>query len=495
MGTILIEWREFMNQDFRKLCNKIQNGEDLDIALPQYLNHLINIYGQYSNLNFSMLYYTFYEYFQEIDEISQEEDKILEGFNGLVKDFLNGEFNGTKMQTGLEELDNLRNLVINRMHILTSYTDLLEIYEYVLNRIEYRFTTEIVTKDQENEFISEVITHIFDTKDNVVINEKLKEVIGQLPVRITKAKYFDMLRDGLSIYKGGDYSSLETFLYMIRTSAMLYKVEGMDDVYPELVKAKEYFMALDYSNLLQEDFVVATKELENTVAWIREKVDFYFSIEECMNQLYVMILTHPYQFMDGYKIESLKGTMKFLLMPEEMDKFRMISRAINGYFLASDKPVIDEIIEGMITLTEGKQEQLIEEMEQMEAYFPQLSLNHKELIESLMLGPIYHSADMAGKLLSGSIFVDIKKETTNRVTSEADILREGTQLIEELHELFGCSQKAVIRAIMANTISKLPVFFKDSNEAAEYIKNSVTTCRDLAEKVACFHIIRTFIEN
>lgn len=492
---MLMDWSEFMNQSFRKLCNKIQNGEDLDTALPLYLNHLINIYGQYSNLNFSMLYYTFYEYYQETKEISQEEDKILESFNGLVKDFLNNEFHGTKMQTGLEELDNLRNLVINRMHILTSYTDLLEVYEYVLNRVEYRFATDLVTVDEENEFISEVISYIFDTKDNVVINEKLKEVIGQLPVRITKAKYFDMLRDGLSIYKGGDYSSLETFLYMIRTSAMIYKVEGMDDTYPELVKAKEYFKSLDYSNLGQEEFLAATKELVKTVGWIQEKVDFYFSLEECMNQLYVMILTHPYQFMDGYKIESLKGTMKFLLMPEEMDKFRIISKAINGYFLANDKPEIEEIIEGLITFTEGKQEHLIEEMEQMEAHFPQVTLNHKELIESLMLGPIYRSAEMAGKLLSGSIFADIKSEASNRITSEADIIREGTQLIEELYDLFGNSQKIVIRAVMANTISKLPVFFKDSNEAAEYIRNSVTTCRDLAEKTASFQIIRTFFEN
>lgn len=484
-----------MNQSLRKLCLKIQNGEELDTSLPVYLNQLINIYGQYSNLNFAMLYYTFYEYCQETDKLSEEEEKLLHGFNSLLKEFLSGEFLGVKMQDGIKELDDLRNLVINRMHILTSYTDLLETYEYVLNRIEYRFETDLVSPEEEIDFIKEVTSYIFDTKDNMIVNEKIKEVIGQLPVRLTKTKYFDMLRDGLSIYKGGDYSSLETFLYMIRTSAMLYEIEGMDEVYPELAEAKAYFNSLTFTELSQEEFLAAAKKLGDTVSWIQEKVEFYFSLEECINQMYVMFLTHPYQFMDGYKIESLKGSMKFLLMPEELDKCRIIFKTINGYFFAGNQPEIEEEIEELITFTEGKQENLIDEMEQMEAYFPEVSQNHKTLIESLMLGPIYHSADMAGKLLSGSIFVDIKGEKENRQVTEEDVNKESNVLIGELTTLFENNQKIVMRAVMANTISKLPIFFNDSKEVEEYIKNSITSCRDLAEKTASVHIIRSFFEN
>lgn len=485
-----------MNQSLRKICLKIQNKEELDSALPMYLNQLINIYGQYSNLNFSMLYYTFYEFYQEAEEISLEEEQLLKSFNQLVQDFLDGEFLGTKMQPGLRKLDDLRNLVINRMHILTSYTDLLETYEYVLNRIEYRFEADLVTKEEENEFIREILSYIFDTKDNVVINEKIKEVIGQLPVRLTKSKYFDMLRDALSIYKGGDYSSLETFLYMIRTSAMLYKIEGMDEAYPELVRVKKYFKSLNFTELNQEDYLKAAQELNETVTWIQEKVEFYFSLEECINQFYVMLLAHPYQFMEGgYKIESLKGSMRFLLMPEEMDKCRIIVKIMNEYFLAETKPEIEESVEELITFTEGKQEHLIEEMEQMEAYFPEISLNHKELIESLMLGPIFYSADMAGKLLSGSIFADIKGEVQERITTEEDIEKVSVELIQELSCLFSDCPRIVMRAVMANTISKLPVFFRDSKEVEEYIRNSITTCTDLAEKTASFHIIRSFFEN
>lgn len=485
-----------MNQSLRKICLKLQKQEELDTALPQYLNQLINIYGQYSNLNLSMLYYTFYENYKDANEKSLEEEALLNRFNGLVKDFLSGEFRGTKMQEGIKNLDELRNLVINRMHILTSYTDLLETYEYVLNRIEYRFEADFVTAEQEQELVKEIVSYIFDTQDNVVINEKIKEVIGQLPIRLTKAKYFDMLRDALSIYKGGDYSSLETFLYMIKTSSMLYKVEGMDEVYPELVQVKKYFQELNFSDLNQVEFTKASTELSKNVSWILDKVDFYFSLEECINQLYVMLLTHPYQYVEGgYKIENLNGAMKFLLMPEEMDKFRIITKTINGYFLAGNKPEIEESLEELITFTEGKQEGLIEEMNQMEAYFSDIALNHKALIESLMLGPIYHSALVAGKLLSGSVFVDLEGEKTEHITTETDILSAYEELVGELSTLFSNHQKVVIRAVMANTISKLPVFFNDSNEIEQYIKNSMASCGDLAEKTASYHIIKSFFEN
>ncbi|MFV0343238.1 MAG: hypothetical protein ACK5JH_10185 [Anaerocolumna sp.] len=485
-----------MNQNLRKICLKIQSQEELDTALPQYLNHLINIYGQYSNLNFSMFYYTFYESYQEGIEVSEEEEKILSRFNLVVREFLAGEYHGAKMQEGLKELDALRNLVINRMHILTGYTDMLEIYEYVLNRVEYRYDEAFISVEQEQELVRDMVSYIFNEQDNVVINEKIKEIIGQLPIRLTKTKYFDMLRDSLSIYKGGDLSSLDTFLYMIRTSSMLYQVEGIDEVYPELVKIKKYFQGLDFSDLSKEDYTKASEELNQTVAWILQKVEFYFSLEECINHLYVMLLTHPYQFVEGgYKLESLKGNMKFLLMPEELDKFRIISKTINEYFLNDSKPEIEESIEELMTFTEGKQESLSEEMSQLEAYFPDITMNHKSLLESLMLGAIYHSAEMAGKLLSGSIFIDIHGEKIERPTTQEDIKMATDSLISELTTLFANHPKIVVRAVMASTISKLPVFFNNSKEIEDYMKNALASCGDMAEKTAAYHIVKSFLEE
>ena len=42
---------------------------------------------------------------------------------------------------------------------------------------------------------------------------------------------------------------------------------------------------------------------------------------------------------------------------------------------------------------------------------------------------------------------------------------------------------------MANTLNKLPVFFKNHSEVMDYVLYSLNKCSDLAEKYACIEII------
>ena len=52
-------------------------------------------------------------------------------------------------------------------------------------------------------------------------------MIEQLPMRMLSSKYFDIIHESVSLYKGSRASSLEGFEYMFRTNAMLYKDDNM----------------------------------------------------------------------------------------------------------------------------------------------------------------------------------------------------------------------------------------------------------------------------
>ena len=106
------------------------------------------------------------------------------------------------------------------MNLLTSYTDLFQIYEYALNRVEYRFK-EMEQLEDDEEYAKDVLRFIFNSEDNLQINEMIKEIIGQLPIRITKQKYFDYLEDGLYELLGVQEDVFETYIYMVRSSAIL----------------------------------------------------------------------------------------------------------------------------------------------------------------------------------------------------------------------------------------------------------------------------------
>ena len=64
----------------------------------------------------------------------------------------------------------------------------------------------------------------------------------------------------------------------------------------------------------------------------------------------------------------------------------------------------------------------------------------------------------------------------------------------EVKELFNNSSRMVRRAIMANTLEKMPVFFKTSQEVADYVMASLIQCNDEAEKYASKQLILEMIQ-
>ena len=50
---------------------------------------------------------------------------------------------------------------------------------------------------EDDEEYTKDVCFIFNSEDNLQINEMIKEIIRQLPIRITKQKYFDYLEDSL----------------------------------------------------------------------------------------------------------------------------------------------------------------------------------------------------------------------------------------------------------------------------------------------------------
>ena len=80
------------------------------------------------------------------------------------------------------------------MSVVVSFVDQLRIYEYVFNRVEYQFRDkEEYPFDKEyynTYFTNDLIHYIFSEKDNVVVNSKIARIIGQLPMRLSKDRFF-----------------------------------------------------------------------------------------------------------------------------------------------------------------------------------------------------------------------------------------------------------------------------------------------------------------
>ena len=72
---------------------------------------------------------------------------------------------------------------------------------------------------------------------------------------------------------------------------------------------------------------------------------------------------------------------------------------------------------------------------------------------------------------------------------EASYIEEQTAaLISELETFLKSSSKPLARAVMAKLVTMVPLFIRDYNQLEEYIQNSLSSCSDVAEKLAQFHL-------
>ena len=142
-------------------------------------------------------------------------------------------------------------------------------------------------KEDDEEIAKEVLRFIFDGEDNLLINERIKDVIGQLPVRITKQKYYDYISDSLNELMGASKDVLDTYIYFIRGCAMLDLSQDMKEAYPELWEKKEKLEQLDFRAISREEFQAASQLLQETVELLEvESTAFYVIIDWLTNYIH-----------------------------------------------------------------------------------------------------------------------------------------------------------------------------------------------------------------
>lgn len=425
-------------------------------------------YYQAALIKGSFEYYMLCEKRESMDEDRLEQMQCLHKAAQII---------GSKSENELpciQTLEKLRNQIIIKMQILTAYTDRLQIYEYVLNRMEERFKPQ--TPVDESRFVQQLVHYIFSSKDNMVINENIKDSIGQLPVRMTKKHYLELLRDSISLYKGSDKESLDSYLYMLRTSAMIYEPEQIDLYFIEFKDTMEILKKADYSNLSNTEYDRLVSTLNNMAEKLIDITDYYVSLQETVNSFYTVLLAR--------QTHSGRQT---ILMPESEESacFRILEN-VRMQFLSDQKEDYLGKAEENFALLEGVQEEVTERLYEIGRQTEKNGKNTEEEILNL---------EKMEKLMSTSIFVDLSDKEKAGIVDEEYIETTWNHLASDLSELFGQNQKMVNRAVMAATLSKMPVFFNRMEEVKEYIENSLMQCGDLSEKNVSMRILMDIMDK
>ncbi len=487
-----------MSSIIRKIVEEIRKGRDLDVHLPELGRRMAESYYQVALFDFAMKYTVAYEILSEelpekelsgyVDRLRTEvERNLLAGFSGKVT------------ERSVEEIDAMRQEIIRRMEVLTAYTDMLGNYEYILNRLEPKYDSSkapLIRLEEAPEMAQRLYHYIFESDDNIAINEKIKEVLGQLPVRMTKQRFYDLVRGSMSAYLGGDASSLRLYDYMIRTGAMLYHPEGMGQYYNSLQETVDGLAALDFEHLNQTEFESARKKLETACAWIEELVDAYSIITEVLNDLYVLVLTVPYEEALSERTNSEKnGKRQGFAGKQEAERIICATCEAFAGVYSSKEDYLDAISEPLHGL-EGRLEELAEQNGRLEAAVEEARVYIEGKEGGMRYGilrPLYDSLRQCSLLRSGSLFADLTVPPEEEPVTEEYLAEMTDRLIADFMEAFAGQSRTVRRAVMAETLSLLPVFFNGRQEVLAYLQNALESCSDVAEYNGSVGILYTII--
>jgi len=464
----------------KNIIYNIEHKIEPEINLAKYVSNMRDLYYRNSCVRMTMNYYTYKEMLSDI-----KNEKGLSDMSKTLEDIiLRLTSRGKTEEETFDKLLDIRNKNIKTVNTLTIFTDIFSLYENILNRVEYRFVEDEEIHDKKNMFDNitdedvtrSVMQYILCDNDNVVINGKISEVMRELPVRMTKNKFYEYLEQGLSIYKNQEKRSIDDFIYMIKTSATLDIPNEISDHYSELYEVYDKFKNTNYGEITKSEFDNLRNGLMYATRFLEDSTSLHLMLQENINDLFVLLLANQHILSSFSEFEDLKKVVGIINnMDEQADEF----------------DELNEVFESL----EGKQEDIISSLSKYDYVLDMMSDDYKDLADSLMLTAQFDAITKMRDLSSGSMFVEFDKTFDTEPANEKYIKEAADKLIDLFDASFKENERMVNRSRMSVTLSILPVFFNNISELQDYIFDTLSNCRDDAEKTACKELLLSIVND
>lgn len=450
----------------KKWMHDIGRGKNLPENLKCLQNLAVPLYNEYAALELTFSAYVFLqEIVEEKPELAEQEGgavqfvlALLRGLSGDSPDYM-------EILSGVK---GLRKEITAKMDLFTAYTDRLIIYEYVMNRMELSFEPEknldkrLAGIDEEG-VVKQLLSWLYADKDQSVMRDKMRFIIGQIPAHLTKTKFAEKISEALTLYKGGERMALDDFVYMIRTSAMLYEPSAYVGAYQEIENVLREFGNADFSGISQERYEELAVMLENGAHFIHEMTDFYYTMQKVVNDIYALCLSMPY-----WKERSRVFTA-----------CQSIWRCLSGR----------EYMDDMLVPLEGRIEPYVEKTSRLEAVFVEVKASYPDEIEKNGMSSFFEDFMTIVNLLSDSLFIDLEKAGGTETADAAYVREQTDELLDELSMHMKGMSRPLKRAVMASVLEKLPMAFQNPEEVEDYIRINLFGCGDKAEKIVVISIL------
>ena len=465
-----------MKREAIRLINDIKADRNREESLNRFIDLTSTAYLEYAAIMLSLNYFTFREM---IDSKQGERLEELTSYMKTIEKSLSDAFSGKNSEKGYEEVKKLRELLTHKMRVLTAYTSVTEIYEYIINRLEYKFESDIEEVFPE-EMAEEMYEFVFADNDKVAVNSKIQSFVAQLPVRMTKTRFYDIISNSFALYKGGEKKALDEFVENIRDAALLDEPPLFDTMNNKLYEGYKTLKAADYGNITKDVYEELKSVKEDMAYEINDIATDYMLLVEVINDALIILSVFEHK------------SDEFL-----SDKYETSVKILNSIFGCEDIYKASEKFDPLFISLEGAQENAYDTLSYMASNVFNLDSEYTEDYSDTEAGRMLKVLEKIDLLTGSSLFADIDEDFSivMDAVDDAYIEKQKEKISEDFGKLFENMHKMVKRAVMAKVLAIMPVFFNDKEEIREYFRYTLSHCSDKAELYACSVIIDDIING
>ncbi|MBQ6229943.1 MAG: hypothetical protein IJJ74_02380 [Eubacterium sp.] len=465
-----------MKNEAKKLIKELKAGRDMRKNVRRYSEVLSTAFTDYAVVKLSLNFFTLMEM---IDALPDDRKEITLGRVSDLKKALNKALTtGEIDEADIKSVLDIRDAVTEKMKILTAYTDVFSIYEYVAVRRDPEYDADDDAQLDTAGIAENMYNYVFQDDDKMLINSKIQSLIAELPVRMTKDRFFDIISNTLNIYRGGEKEAVDDFTEMIRTAAVLSVPEGFDDEYPELSEIYGRLKENDFKAVTKADHLAIVEDIERATDIINAYVTDYLMLIEVVNDTLTILLTLP--------------NMDKNLLDDKYDiSVRILTETVNAEDIYKAAEGFDELFVSL----EGVQEEAYETLATVDSSLFDVCDSYNEAIAEEGIEDIFAALNKADKLTSTSLFIDLDRDirVVNDAAGEEYIAEKKDELEKAFRKRFDETSVPVRRGIMAKVLAVLPVFFNNKEEIREYFNYALEKCADRTELSASVDKINELI--
>ena len=438
-------------QDHHEILRRLQRRENIEENLNRMTALTKDAAYRFARILFAFHDMTFFEGLGHRNEENPFSD-LIDGLVRMKEDYLAGR------EVPFDVLCVLRSENEKRMEELTRAVDLFTLLEYVQNRIEYRFVSDGgLSAGYSDEAETDRILSYLAAQPKDTQNSYIYRIVEQLPVRMTKNRFYETVRERLSVYKGIDTAAFDGVLASLRSAAC---TKGLSSP----VAGHEDLSALFGEMSLTEENKVDGAVFERWQAALHEAGTRIERDMDCSQALQNVLNAFGAVLLARYE-----GTER----PAEEPLTDTILRTVAESF-GKDAPDLAAAYDACRAL-EGTLEDAGDRYFELQGAAEELSSRF-----------VYDDADLKklGVLLSDSSYASLDRNAfvSGRTVGDELFEQSAEALINELSAYFATLPRSFVRASMARVFTILPPRFSGQEELHRYIGEALSGCHDAAEK-------------